>query len=78
MQKKAELIWGSVQYADDEENNEIVVTNVKITGIWITSDANNSIRDTAIRLSKEYNLIKNGNYRDEINIIEDKIKRWLP
>ena len=41
---------------DEEENNEIVVTNVKITGIWITSDANNSIRDTAIRLSKEYNL----------------------
>ena len=41
---------------DNEENNEIVVTNVKITGIWITSDANNSIRDTAIRLAKEYNL----------------------
>jgi hypothetical protein len=41
---------------DEEENNEIVVTNVKITGIWITSDANNSIRDTAIRLAKEYNL----------------------
>ena len=41
---------------DNEENNEIVVTNVKITGIWITSDANNSIRDIAIRLAKEYNL----------------------
>ena len=41
---------------DEEENNEIVVTDVKITGIWITSDANNSIRDTAIRLAKEYNL----------------------
>ena len=41
---------------DDEENNEIVVTNVKITGIWVTSDANNSIRDIAIRLAKEYNL----------------------
>ena len=41
---------------DDEENNEIVVTNVKITGIWVTSDANNSTKDTAIRLAKEYNL----------------------
>ena len=41
---------------DEEENNEIVVTDVKITGIWITSDANNSIRDTAIKLAKEYNL----------------------
>jgi hypothetical protein len=41
---------------DDEENNEIVVTNVKVTGIWITSDANNNTRDAAIRLAKEYNL----------------------
>ena len=41
---------------DEEENNEIVVTDVKITGIWITSDANNSIRDIAIRLAKENNL----------------------
>lgn len=41
---------------DNEENNEIIVTNVKITGIWITSDANNAIRDIALRLAKEYNL----------------------
>jgi hypothetical protein len=41
---------------DVEENNEIVVTNVKITGIWVTSDANNKIRDIAVRLAKEYNL----------------------
>ena len=41
---------------DEEENNEIVVTDVKITSIWVTSDANNSIRDIAIQLSKEYNL----------------------
>ena len=44
------------QIIDEEENNEIVVTDVKITGIWITSDANNSIRDIAIRLAKENNL----------------------
>jgi hypothetical protein len=41
---------------DNEENNEIILTDVKITGIWVTSDANNTTRDTAIRLSKEYNL----------------------
>ncbi len=41
---------------DDEENNEIVVTNVKIKAIWVTSDANNSLRQLAVKLSKEYNL----------------------
>jgi hypothetical protein len=41
---------------DNEENNEIILTDIKITGIWVTSDANNSTKDTAIRLSKEYNL----------------------
>ena len=41
---------------DEEENNEIVITNVKIKGIWITEDANNAIKEIASKLSKEYNM----------------------
>lgn len=41
---------------DDEENNEIVVTNVKITGIWITLDAPNKLKELAKRLAEENNL----------------------
>jgi hypothetical protein len=41
---------------DDEENNEIVLTNTKITGIWITSDAGNKTKALALRLSEETGL----------------------
>ncbi len=41
---------------DEEENNEIVVTNQEITGIWITSDAPAKLRELAEKWAKEYNL----------------------
>ena len=41
---------------DNEENNEIVVTNVKVTGIWVTSDANNKLKALAKALADKYNL----------------------
>lgn len=41
---------------DNEENNEIVVTNVKITAIWVTSDAPNKLKALAMRLAEENNL----------------------
>ena len=41
---------------DPEENNEIVITNVKIKGIWVTSDAPNSVKAIAAKLAKENNL----------------------
>ena len=41
---------------DDEENNEIVLTNTKITGIWVTSDASNKMKAFAKDLSDKYNL----------------------
>ena len=41
---------------DNEENNEIVVENTRITGIWRTSDANDNLRQLAEKLAKENNL----------------------
>ena len=41
---------------DDEENNEIVLTNTKITGIWVTCDASNKHKEFAKKLSEKYNL----------------------
>jgi hypothetical protein len=41
---------------DNEENNEIVLTNTKITGIWVTSDAGNKTKELALRLSEETGL----------------------
>ena len=41
---------------DPDENNEIVIQNTKITGIWITSDANNKLKQLAKDLSEQYNL----------------------
>ena len=41
---------------DPEENNEIVLTNTKITGIWVTSDASNKMKAFAKDLSEKYNL----------------------
>ena len=41
---------------DNEENNEIIVTNVKIKAIWVTSDAPSKIKVIAERLSKINNI----------------------
>ena len=41
---------------DDEENNEIVLTNTKITGIWVTSDASNKHKEFAKKIAEKYNL----------------------
>ena len=41
---------------DDEENNEIVITNTKITGIWVTSDASNKHKEFAKKVAEKYNL----------------------
>ncbi len=41
---------------DNEENNEIVLTNTKITGVWITSDAPNQLKALAKELSEQHNL----------------------
>ena len=41
---------------DDEENNEVVITNTKITGIWVTSDASNKHKEFAKKVAKKYNL----------------------
>lgn len=41
---------------DNEENNEIVIDNTVVTGIWITSDANDNLKDLAKELSETYNL----------------------
>ena len=41
---------------DDEENNEIVLTNTKITGIWVTSDASNKHKEFAKKVAEKYNL----------------------
>lgn len=41
---------------DEEENNEIVVQNTKITGIWVTEDANNKLKALAKQLAEENNL----------------------
>ncbi len=45
-----------LQEDDNEENNEIVTTNNKITGVWVTSDAPNKLKEFAVQLAKEYNL----------------------
>ena len=41
---------------DDEENNEVVITNTKITGIWVTSDASNKHKEFAKKVAEKYNL----------------------
>ena len=41
---------------DDEENNEIVLTNIRITGIWVTSDATNKMKEFAKKLAEDNNL----------------------
>ena len=41
---------------DNEENNEIVVTNIVIKAIWITSDAPNSVKAISVRLAEENNI----------------------
>ena len=41
---------------DEEENNEIVITNQEITGIWITNDAPAKLRELAEKWAKEHNL----------------------
>jgi len=41
---------------DPEENNEIVIHNTTITGIWITSDAPEKLRQLATDIAKEHNL----------------------
>ena len=41
---------------DDEENNEIVLTNTKITGIWVTCDASNKHKEFAKKVAEKYNL----------------------
>ena len=41
---------------DNEENNEIVMQNSKITGIWVTSDAPNKLKQIAKDLAEQYNL----------------------
>lgn len=41
---------------DDEENNEIVMTNTKITAIWVTSDASNKLKALAKELAEKHNL----------------------
>ncbi len=41
---------------DPEENNEIVIHNTTITGVWITSDAPENLRRLAADIAKEHNL----------------------
>ena len=41
---------------DDEENNEIIITNVKIKGVWVTSDASNKHKEFAKKLAEKYDL----------------------
>ena len=46
-----------IHHEDDaEENNEIITTNNKITGVWVTSDAPNQLKELAVQLAKENNL----------------------
>lgn len=41
---------------DPDENNEIVVQNTRITGIWVTTDASNKMKAFAKALADKYNL----------------------
>ena len=41
---------------DEEENNEIIMKDITITAIWITSDAPNKLKELAAKLAKENNL----------------------
>ena len=41
---------------DPEENNEIVIENTKITGIWITEDADNRLKQLAVDIARDNNL----------------------
>ena len=41
---------------ENDENNEIIIKNTKITGIWITSDANNNLKALAKMLAEKHNL----------------------
>lgn len=41
---------------DVEENNEIVIHNTTITGVWITEDAPNQLKQFAVDIAKENNL----------------------
>lgn len=41
---------------DEEENNEIVIHNTTITGVWITEDAPNKLKQLAVDIAKENNL----------------------
>ena len=41
---------------DDEENNEIIMKNTKITAIWVTEDAPNKLKELAVKLAKENDL----------------------
>ena len=41
---------------DNEENNEIIMKNFKITAIWVTSDASNKLKELAAKLAKENDL----------------------
>lgn len=41
---------------DNDENNEIVLTNTKITGIWVTCDASNKHKEFAKKVAEKYNL----------------------
>lgn len=41
---------------DVEENNEIVIHNTTITGVWITEDAPNKLKQFAVDIAKENNL----------------------
>lgn len=41
---------------DPEENNEIVVENTKVTGIWVTEDAPNKLKQLAKDLAEQHNL----------------------
>lgn len=41
---------------DNEENNEIVIDNTVVTGVWITSDASDKLKELAKELADTYDL----------------------
>ena len=51
--------------AEDQENNEIIIKNVKIQYLWVTSDAGEKIKQEAKRLADVYGF--------ELRILEPSI-----
>ena len=51
--------------AEDQENNEIIIKNIKIQYLWVTSDAGEKIKQEAKRLADVYGF--------ELRVLEPSI-----